>query len=160
MNEHLAQDLDRRLRAIESAMVRYRAGEVTGTSPLAVALGGADTSFEDVRSLTADLQVGDIVSVLVFGNDLLVLGKITPGFRFGSDTMTWTASTDSGPKTIAHGLGVTPRFMAAFNADADGGYPGIAAFTIFNAGATTFDVYGRTPGAITETKAIFWIAIA
>jgi hypothetical protein len=160
VNEQLAQDLDRRLRALENTAVRYRAGEITGTAPLDVALGGSDTSFEDVAALTADMQVGDIVAALTWGNDLLVLGKLTPGWRFGSDSMTWTASTDSGPKTISHGLGVTPRFIVVTNAATEGSYAGIASFTTLNAGASTFDVYGRTPGSISATKAIYWLAIA
>jgi hypothetical protein len=79
--------------------------------------------------------------------------------RVGTDTMTWTASTDAGPKTIAHGLGRAPVVVFVTNGDTVGSYPGIAAFTVLNVSATTFDTYGRTAGAITGTKAIFWLAI-
>jgi hypothetical protein len=44
-------------------------------SPLAVALGGSDVPYTDVRSLSA-VDVDDVVDVLVWGNDLLVLGVL------------------------------------------------------------------------------------
>jgi hypothetical protein len=81
------------------------------------------------------------------------------GIRFGTSTMAWAASTDSGPKTITHGLGKTPVVVFVTNGDTVGSYPGIAAFTVLSVNSTTFDTYGRTAGAITGTKAIFWVAL-
>jgi hypothetical protein len=100
----------------------------------------ADRNFQKLMSLVLDT------------------GGVTAGVRFGVDSMAWTASRDSGPKTITHGLGRTPLVVFVTNGDTDGSYAGIAAYTAIP-GATTFDVYGRTDGSITETKTIFWIAI-
>lgn len=90
---------------------------------------------------------------------VLDTGGKSVSIRFGASTMAWAASTDSGSKTITHGLGKTPVFVAVFNADTTGSYAGIAAFTTSGVGATTFDTYGRTPSAITGTKAIYWLVI-
>lgn len=63
---------------IKRAMVEHRRGEITGLAPLQVTLGGASVPFEDVRSITGGLQVGDQVSALTFGNDMIVLGRLAP----------------------------------------------------------------------------------
>lgn len=71
-------DLAARVTVIEGVSVRFRTGEITGVNPLDVALGGSSTSYEDVKSLSL-VAVGDTVAVLVWGNDLLVLGEIGDG---------------------------------------------------------------------------------
>ena len=53
-----------------------RVGVITDTAPLSVALGGADLAYTDVKAIATGLAVDDVVSVLQFGNDLLILGKI------------------------------------------------------------------------------------
>lgn len=79
MNRDVQDDLQRRITALERSAARHRVGEVTATTPLEVALGGASVSYADVKSVATGLQVGDIVSVLTFGNDLIVLGVIGDG---------------------------------------------------------------------------------
>lgn len=74
----IIEPLLRRLKALEDAQVRFRKGTVTSVSPLSVALGGATTPYVGVRSL-GPVAVGDLVAVLTFGNDLLVLGAIGNG---------------------------------------------------------------------------------
>ena len=74
------RDLLRRVAALERQQVRLRVGEVTGTAPLDVALGGSDTSYEDVASVGA-VASGDGVATIVSGHDLLVLGAIGDGGR-------------------------------------------------------------------------------
>lgn len=80
-------------------------------------------------------------------------------FDFGTDTMSWAASADSGPKTIAHDLGRVPTYTFVFNADTNGSFAGIANYTTANRTSTHFDAYGRAVGSITTSKAIFWVAI-
>lgn len=73
----LLQQMDARLRRIEQGAVRYRQGVVADDSPLTVKLGGSDVaiSASKIASVGA-LAVGDVVSVLAFGNDVLVVGAI------------------------------------------------------------------------------------
>lgn len=78
MNDATLADILRRLKALEQTTVRYRAGEVTDTGPLDVALGGASTSYEDV-SAVGDARTGEHVATLLWGNDLLVLGPVGSG---------------------------------------------------------------------------------
>ncbi len=77
MNSAMVKAMLRELREIKRQAVRYRQGVVTDTSPLSVALGGSDEFYVGVQSV-ADYtpRVGDIVSVLMFGNDLLVVGLV------------------------------------------------------------------------------------
>jgi hypothetical protein len=99
----------------------------------------------------------DRLSVLVRQLQGMLGGK---AIRVGADTMHWSASTDSdAPKVITHGFDHAPTIVAVFNADTAGSYAGIAAFTTDLPDATTFRAYGRTPSAITGTKAIYWLAI-
>lgn len=80
MNNDVQDDILRRLNAIERSMARVRVGEVTGTGPADVALGGADTSYEEVKSL-GPMVSGDQVATLVWGNDLIALGRVGDGAR-------------------------------------------------------------------------------
>ena len=77
MNPDVLRGLMRRLDRLEREAVRYRAGEITATAPLSVALGSAATSYEDVRAIQPSAALGEQVATLVFGNDLLVLGELT-----------------------------------------------------------------------------------
>jgi hypothetical protein len=76
--EQLLRDILRRLDALDRTRPRLRLGEVIDTSPLDVALGGSDVAYENVKALNP-VRVGDIVAVLVAGNDLLVLGPVGDG---------------------------------------------------------------------------------
>lgn len=77
MNPQTERDLLLRLGRLEKQSVRYRQGEITSLSPLSVALGGADTAYTSVRALKGvALAVGDVVSVAIFGNDLIILGVV------------------------------------------------------------------------------------
>jgi hypothetical protein len=78
--ERQERDQQRKRSELESRAVRHRIGTVTALDPLEVAVGAADTSYTDVRALeSAALEVGDTVSVLMWQNDLLVLGTIGGG---------------------------------------------------------------------------------
>lgn len=81
MNEGVRKNLLSRLGLLERRAVRHRRGEITDTSPLSVSLGGSGTSYVDVKAVgdPTDFTVGQIVSVLVFENDLIVLGGMTGG---------------------------------------------------------------------------------
>lgn len=72
-SEALARKIEARFRNLETSMVRYRRGTVTGTSPLQVDLGASGNSV-DANALTTGLDVNDEVHALAWGNDLLVLG--------------------------------------------------------------------------------------
>lgn len=76
MNEDTLRDLMRRLGELERTAVRFRAGEITDTSPLSVALGGSDIAHQDVSTVQAGVSVGDHVAALTWSNDLLVLGAL------------------------------------------------------------------------------------
>lgn len=77
MNADLIRSLQRRFKAIEERAARHHTGTVTTASPLAVTLGGAATPFTNCKRLASYTPViGDKVSVLRFGPDLIVLGKI------------------------------------------------------------------------------------
>lgn len=160
MNDEILRSLQQRLSALERTAVRYRAGEVTDTSPLSVALGGSDVPYEDVRSIEANVDVGDQVAALVFGNDLVVLGRILAGnaWRSGSSTLTFSASTNSNTVFVGHGLGRTPTQVIAtpHNAPAFGNIP--TAHTA-NFTGSTFDLNGETKSSFTGTVQICWIAV-
>ena len=162
MNQDVQDDILRRLKALESTAVRYRAGEVTDISPLDVALGGSDVPYEDVRSIEANVTTGDHVGALVFGNDLLVLGRILGGdaWRVGAGGITWPGASlfSNGSFSVNHGLGRTP--IVAFGgplAPAGGFVFEVHAETVSSTAvqwrARTLD--GTTPAAGT-TKTFFW----
>jgi hypothetical protein len=81
MDSRQTRQILERLAEIERTTVRYRQGVVTDTSPLTVALGGATGDYTNVRALKGPepLAVDDVVAVLMFGFDMLVLGAIGDG---------------------------------------------------------------------------------
>lgn len=82
MDSRQTRQLLERLAEIERTGVRYRQGVVTDTSPLTVALGGATTGgYTNVRALKGPepFAVDDVVAVLMFGFDMLVLGVLGDG---------------------------------------------------------------------------------
>lgn len=78
MNDATIRDLLHRLDAIERRQVAVRMGVITDTSPLAVALGGSEDSFAARAVQGIPLAVDDVVAVLTFGNDMLILGAPAP----------------------------------------------------------------------------------
>jgi hypothetical protein len=73
----LLRELSRRITALEDTRPRLRTGVVTDTSPLSVALGGADIPFTDLRAIDGQtFTLGDTVACLVWKGDMLVLGVI------------------------------------------------------------------------------------
>lgn len=160
MNPDVINDLIRRLDKLERTAVRYRAGEITDTSPLSVALGGSDVAYEDVRALAHGPTVGDQVAALVFGNDLLVLGRIAEAAGFavdcGTGTATWTTNKNSAVVTVAHTLGRTPTYASATSRDVTIDYSVVAR------DSDSIDVRGFTSDgtAISDTLTFDWLAIA
>lgn len=73
----LARLIDTRISDVERHAVRYRQGVVAGLNPLTVKLGGSDVAVQATRLAdVGDLQAGDVVSVLSFDADLLVIGQV------------------------------------------------------------------------------------
>lgn len=153
MNEDITRDILRRLAALERTSARLRIGEVTGTSPLDVALGGSSTSYEDVQAI-GPLADGDLVASVLWGNDLLVLGALGRGMRLGTDSVTFTASATSATTAVSHGLGSTPTavFTQWIDANIDG-------HAVTSPDATTFSVTARYVSAVTGTSFFYWLAI-
>lgn len=90
------KEMSDRITHLERDTVRLRKGVVTDDSPLSVALGGSDIAYEGVPALDGPtLATDDIVSVLAYGNALLVLGEPTanPGPASNSDARAAGAST-------------------------------------------------------------------
>jgi hypothetical protein len=81
MDPKQTRQLLEQLAETDRTAVRYRQGVVTDTSPLTVALGGATGGYVNVRALKGPepLAVDDVVAVLMFGFDMLVLGVIGDG---------------------------------------------------------------------------------
>lgn len=77
MNSDIRRDLQRQLQQSAQRAVNYRQGVVTNPAPLTVTLGGSSLAYTGVRSVAGPLSSGDVISALLFGNDLLVLGRIT-----------------------------------------------------------------------------------
>lgn len=104
----IVRQLDRRFRSLEESAVRYRQGVVAGLSPLTVKLGGADIAIEvAVVGGVGPLAVDDVVSVLTFGNDAVVLGTVATEQRsyqyIGAFTKSSTElSYSSIPQTFRH----------------------------------------------------------
>lgn len=73
----LARLINARISDVERHAVRYRQGVVAGLNPLTVKLGGSDVPVQATRLVdVGDLQVNDVVSVLSFDADLLVIGQV------------------------------------------------------------------------------------
>lgn len=159
MNDQILKEILRRLQRLEQTSVRYRAGEVTDVAPLDVALGGSDVSYEDVTAV-GPLADGDQVATLLWGNDLLVLGSLLGGLRFGSASVTWPGgSPNATDTTVTHGLSSTPRCVlmtptSSTNAVLSSSSVGSATFL---ASGTTRD--GSSPVAATA-RSFYWLAIA
>lgn len=95
MDRDVQSDIQQRLLTLQQTSVRYRAGEITDDSPLTVVLGGSSVPYTDVRSVDP-VEVGDQVATLVFGNDMIVLGRIRDGgpdpvSTISSFTSSWVA---------------------------------------------------------------------
>lgn len=76
MNDAMLNSILLRLGELEKRP-RVRFGVVTTASPLAVALGGSDVPHPDCKHLASYTPtLGDNVSVLTFGGDIIVLGEI------------------------------------------------------------------------------------
>jgi hypothetical protein len=82
MDNDVIIDLQRRLKALEESVAYPRIGVVSSLSPLAVKVGGSSVPFTNVKAL-APVAIGQQVSVLVWGNDLLVLGAVNSGLLEG-----------------------------------------------------------------------------
>lgn len=77
VGEDTIRALEQRLLAIESNMTIVRLGVVTATSPLSVTLGGSSVAYTSVKATGgATFTQGDTVQCLVFGNDLIIQGKV------------------------------------------------------------------------------------
>lgn len=79
MDDRTLEEIMDRLDRLEREKAGVRIGLVTDDSPLAVALGGSDIAYTDVKTVgTWTPMVGQQVAVLRWGQDLLVLpGEIT-----------------------------------------------------------------------------------
>jgi hypothetical protein len=126
-----------RLKSLEQSQVRFRKGQVTGTGPLSVTLGGAGTPYDNVRAIDAGaLSVDDYVAALTFGNDLIVLGRIgvggDPWHEVGAVAQpafsgTW-GNLGGGRETAGFRL-AAPRLLA-IKGEVTGGTPNSTIFTL------------------------------
>lgn len=66
----------RRIQESERRAVHYRQGRITALSPLSVAVGASATAYTSVKSLVAGLVVDDVVSILTFDNDAIIIGRV------------------------------------------------------------------------------------
>lgn len=68
-----------RVAELERVGLRYRQGVVTDDSPLTVELGGDGVALANVAQLDSagPLAVGDVVAVLSFATELLVIGRVS-----------------------------------------------------------------------------------
>ena len=107
MDERVMADVLRRLARLERESVRLRMGEVSDRGPLDVTLGGSSVAYEDVQAI-GEMDAGEKVAVLLAGNDLLVLGAMGLGWRWGVGSVTG-AGTSQQTDTVTHDLGVTPE---------------------------------------------------
>lgn len=129
-------DLARRVRELERLGVRFRQGEITDDSPLSVAVGGETTAYTGVTQLetAGPLQTGDIVAVLVWAGDLLIVG------RMSSPDAWHDVGTGSEPAFTNSWVNHASLASARFTRDADGtvhvegciknGTNGASAFTL------------------------------
>ena len=93
MRERRRQQIDeaRSQNDLKSRAVHHRRGTVVAASPLEITLGGATTSYTNVKALdSASFSVGDQVSVLVWKGDMLVLGPF--GGSLGWEDIDFEAS--------------------------------------------------------------------
>lgn len=150
MNPDMLRDLLTRVQELDRRHVAYRQGVVTATSPLAVALGGSSTSNASLRALSTYVPlVGDVVGVLTFDHDVIVLGAIgTKRMTYGvSPAFNWSGGIHT-TVTVTHGLGVTPVAVIPSSArpgDAladDARAPWLV--TVTNKTTTTFDLIFST----------------
>lgn len=75
---------------------------------------------------------------------------------YGGNSATWVAAVASGVVTITHGLGSAPTaVVVTFSTIGSGVH---AWGEVGNVGATTFQVQGVSPAAITATLGFYWVA--
>lgn len=80
MDPRTALKLVGRLDDLDHRATQVRLGVITDTDPLSVALGGSDTPYTTVKQIdAAPLAIDDVVAVLRFGRDLLILGRLSSG---------------------------------------------------------------------------------
>lgn len=75
------RNLLKKIDDLERRSVKHRRGIITAVGPLAVAVGGSAVSWTNVTSIGDDaaFTIGDVVSVLTFGGDCIVLGGMSGG---------------------------------------------------------------------------------
>lgn len=88
---------------------------------------------------------------------VLDTGGVTAGVRFGTVTLTFTASVESGVATVTHGFTSAPLFVVVANTMVVGSreLTGFAEAP----GATTFRAFARSSSSFTGTSVHPWLAI-
>lgn len=87
---------------------------------------------------------------------VLDTGGKTIGIRFGTGSVTFTASTTSATQTIAHGLAKVPQYIACQALDSSGA---ITVRPVSGADAVNFQAVGRTASAVTGAATFYWAVI-
>lgn len=124
-----------------------------------VGIGRINTEGELLYFIKQNVEVPDNLQALLAGGFLKLVTAADMKMAVGSQSLTWTASTDSNTPTITHGLGTTPSYVFA-TAKSAPAFAGIPALNPSVYTATTFDLNGRTPGAVSQTLTVHWLAIA
>lgn len=115
----------------------------TGACTLNVNSLGAKTLKNRVSEdlTTGDILASQIVTVIYDGTNFQVLSKVAQSVAFKNGVTTYNLATASGNQTIAHGLGVAPKFVR-FTVTMDSANIGV----IFNTLST--GVYNGTTNSV------------
>lgn len=126
MNDDVQRQLARQLREHDRRFTIFRQGVVTALTPLTVKLGDAGSSYTGVSTLAGPHAVSDVVSCLLFGNDLVVIGTVkttnigrmlmkvavnAQRVDYGVHNFTWPGGTAGRSISISHALGVAPYIV-------------------------------------------------
>lgn len=95
MNQRMMRSLLDRLTRLEKRSVKHRVGVVDSTGPLSVKLGGAGVPYTNIKCVGGKPAEGQLVSVLTFGHDAIVLGPIG-GFEWQHVKSNHTTLSPSG----------------------------------------------------------------
>lgn len=141
-------DITDRLDALEAALA---GNQLPNT--LAILQRKLEQTWQPDASIL--LQPGSITPELIAS--AFNIGPAASSMRFGTQTLAFTASTNSAAATVTHGLDKTPSVIVAAALNASfGNIPNPDFNTV---GATTFDMLGEVKTSFTGSVTMMWIAL-